>query len=151
MEHVLVAIDFSAHGRAVLEQARKLARPDGAQLTLLHVAAPDPDFVGFEVGPQSVRDTRARELDLERREIHRMAEEVREEGIAARAFLFAGPTAETILREAGRLPADFIVMGSHGRGMLGNAFVGSVSRDVLRGATCPVVVVPARVAAAEES
>lgn len=142
MSHVIAAIDFSRHADAVIETAAKLARTLGADLTLLHVAAPEPDFVGYEVGPQAVRDSRAQTLDLERRELHRIAEELRDRGISTKAFLFAGSTAEKILEQAGEKQASFIVVGSHGRTPLASAFVGSVSRGVLKGARCPVVVVP---------
>jgi nucleotide-binding universal stress UspA family protein len=143
MGQVLAAIDFSRHADAVIETASALARAVGAELTLLHVAAPEPDFVGYEVGPQTVRDDRAHTLELERRELHRIAEELRASGLTTRAFLFAGATAEKILEEAESRSADWIVVGTHGRTALASAFVGSVSRGVLRGARCPVVVVPA--------
>jgi nucleotide-binding universal stress UspA family protein len=145
MKHVLAAIEFSPHADAVLAVASRLAKAVGADLTLLHVAAPEPDFVGYEVGPKSVRDDRAQTLELERRELHRMAEDLREAGIPTRAFLFSGATAEKILEQAEARGADWIVVGTHGRTPLASAFVGSVSRGVLKGATCPVVVVPAAV------
>jgi nucleotide-binding universal stress UspA family protein len=147
MKHVLVAIDFSAQADAVLATATELATAIGADVTVLHVAAPDPDFVGFEVGPQSVRDSRADVLEREHHELHSMAERLREDGIPARAFLFSGATAEKILEEAAARSADLIVMGTHGRSGLVSAFLGSVSRAVLHSATCPVVVVPAAAAA----
>lgn len=143
MKHVLAAIDFSPHGDTVVARAAELARALGADLTLLHVAAPDPDFVGFEVGPQTVRESRAQTLELERRELHRIAEELREAGLPTRAFLFAGPTAEKIVEEAEQRNVDLIVVGTHGRTALASAFVGSVSRGVIHDAPCPVVVVPA--------
>ena len=143
MKHVLVAIDFSPQADRVLATATELAGALGADVTILHVAAPDPDFVGFEVGPQSVRDNRAQVLESEHRELHRIALRLRDDGIPARAFLFAGATAEKILEEASARGADLIVMGTHGRSGLASALLGSTSRAVLHGAACPVVVVPA--------
>jgi nucleotide-binding universal stress UspA family protein len=151
MEQVVAAIDFSRHADAVVETAAALARAVHGELTLLHVAAPEPDFVGYEVGPQSVRDDRAHTLDLERRELHRVAEQLRESGLPTRAFLFAGATADKILEEAEARAASWIVVGSHGRSAFASAFIGSVSRGVLRGASCPVVIVPAQVEPAEPS
>lgn len=142
MKHVLVAIDFSPHADTVLAKAAELARALGGELTVLHVAAPEPDFVGFEVGPQSVRDNRAHRLEAEHRQLHEIAEGLRNDGVPAKAFLFSGPTAEKILDEAKRRETDLIVIGTHGRTALATALLGSVSRSVLHGATCPVVVVP---------
>ncbi|MFC0432068.1 universal stress protein [Kutzneria buriramensis] len=39
--------------------------------------------------------------------------------------------------------ADMLVLGSHQRNALGEVLLGSVSRECVRHATCPVVVVPA--------
>ncbi|QUQ64046.1 universal stress protein [Kutzneria sp. CA-103260] len=39
--------------------------------------------------------------------------------------------------------ADLLVLGSHQRGPVGELLLGSVSRECVRHATCPVVVVPA--------
>jgi nucleotide-binding universal stress UspA family protein len=55
-----------------------------------------------------------------------------------------GPPAEAILRTAKRLSAGGIVVGSRGHGLLGRLFLGSVSRAVVRGARCPVLVIKGR-------
>ena len=53
-------------------------------------------------------------------------------------------TAETILREAARLPADLIIMATHGHGAVFDLLVGSISQAVLRASPVPVLMVPAR-------
>ena len=147
MRRVLAALDFSAVTGAVVEQAASLAGAFQAELTLVHVAAPDPAFVSYEAGPQTVRDARAQELRNEHREIQALAKDLRGRGLRAKALLVQGPTVETILREARELGADAIVMGSHGHGALFNALVGGVAQGVLRDAPCPVVVIRAPVGA----
>ncbi|PRX60426.1 universal stress protein family protein [Nonomuraea fuscirosea] len=52
------------------------------------------------------------------------------------------PTRCRPLTEASRR-ADLVVVGSHGRGPLGSALLGSVSRGTLHHAACPVAVVRA--------
>ncbi|MCD6581432.1 MAG: universal stress protein, partial [Desulfuromusa sp.] len=47
-----------------------------------------------------------------------------------------------ILEAATRLKADMIVMGTHGKGALEHAFLGSVAEKVLHRTTRPVLVVP---------
>ncbi len=143
MEKLLVPIDFSNVSDAVLEHAESLAQAFSANLILIHVAAPDPDFVSFDAGPQTVRDTRAGELRREHVELQRTAERLREGGIETKALLLQGPTVETILHEAEKVGADAIVIGSHGHSALYRALLGSVSEGILRGARCPVLVVPA--------
>ena len=74
----------------------------GAHVWILHVAAPDPAFVGFEAGPDVVRDQRAETLRSEHRELTRIAEVFRNAGIEATALLVQGETVETILDQAER-------------------------------------------------
>ncbi len=54
-----------------------------------------------------------------------------------------GPLTEKVLHQAEEQNADLIVMGSHGHGALYHFLVGSVTAGVVRGAKCPVLVVPA--------
>lgn len=144
MERILAAVDFSPVSNQLIEQAVSLARVFSAELILLHAAAPDPDFVGYEAGPQTVRDSRAHELRDEHRDLQRRAEALRGEGLAVESFLIQGPAREVILERASHFAVDLIVIGSHGHGALYRTLVGSVSEGVLRRATCPVLVVPAR-------
>ena len=143
MRNILVALDFSTGTGAVITVASELVRALAADCWLLHVAAPDPEFVGYEVGPQSVRDQVATEMRGEHRELHEHAERMRAGGLRVTALQVQGPTVEKILHEAQRLQVDLIVIGSHGHGVLHRALLGSVSEGVLRGATCPVLIVPA--------
>jgi nucleotide-binding universal stress UspA family protein len=71
-----------------------------------------------------------------------MAAQASATGADAEALLIQGPTTESILEQAKRIEADVIVMGSHGRGALYKAFVGSVSEQVLEQSPIPVLIVP---------
>ena len=140
---LLVALDFSAVAGAQLDVVRKMATPRHV-IHLLHVAEPDPSFIGMEAGPAEVRDQVAREFRQERKQLHAMAEALREAGLEVRLLLVQGPTIQTILAEAERGGAGMIVVGSHGHGKLFDLVVGSVSAGVIRQATVPVLVVPSR-------
>ena len=144
MSHILAAIDFSAQTQSVLNTAEQLAKALNFRLTVLHVAAPDPDFVGYSVGPQTVRDTRAQALHAERNTIHTIVEDLAGRGIDAHGLLASGVTIEKIIEEAQRFGCSLIVLGSHGHGAIFDMLMGSTSSGVLRHATCPVVVVPGK-------
>lgn len=144
MTSLLVAVDFSDETPRVLETAAGLARSLGAQLRLLHVAAPDPDFVGFDVDSPELRDTHAKAYRDEHRQLQALAEELRGRGLEAKALLIQGATVEKILEEAARSEADLVVLGSHGHGALHRALLGSTSEGVVRGSDRPVLIVPAR-------
>ncbi|MCB0807798.1 MAG: universal stress protein [Flavobacteriales bacterium] len=144
MKTILVPIDLSDITSAVVEHAVQLGRAFDADLWLVHVAAPDPDFVGFRTGPQYVRDHRAEELRQEHRELHDLRDRLCADGVKAEALLVQGPTTSTILEEAADLGAELIVMGSHGRSGLFKALVGSVCEQVLQDSPVPLYIVPAR-------
>jgi nucleotide-binding universal stress UspA family protein len=144
MKSLLVAIDFSEATDRVLACATLRARARGARVRLVHVAPPEPDFVGYEPDSRAMRDTLAAELRRAHREVQRRADALRDEGVAAKALLVQGATVEKILEESERAGADLVVLGSHGRGALGRALLGSVSEGVLHRSRTPVLVVPAR-------
>jgi nucleotide-binding universal stress UspA family protein len=76
---------------------------------------------------------------------HRRADfEKAHPGVAAptvEVHLDAGDAAEKIVEHAGRLDADLIVLGTHGRTGLKRLLIGSVAEKVVRLASCPVLVV----------
>ena len=136
------AVDHSSISQAVIATAHSLADAFSARLWLIHVAAPDPEFVGYDAGPQSVRDQQATHLRDDHRILQDEAARLRDAGVDATALLIQGPTVEKILEEAERVGADCIVMGSHGHGAVHRALLGSVSESVLRKAARPVTIVP---------
>lgn len=142
MKNILVPIDFSAVQNSLVTIAGDMAKALGAKLWLVHVAAPDPDFVGFKVGPEYVRDHRADILRQEHQDIQVLASQLTGKGVEAEALLVQGPTTDTLLEVSKKVSADLIIIGSHGRSALFRAFVGSVSEQVLKESTVPVMVVP---------
>lgn len=143
MKTILVPVDFSPVTVAVIAQAAELADAFASTLWLVHVAAPDPDFVGHQAGPSNVRQQVAHELRNIHRRLQEHAQVLRERGLNATALQVQGAIADTILQEAERLGVDLIVLGSHGHGTLRRALLGSVSERVLHQTTCPVLIVPA--------
>jgi len=139
---ILAALDLSEASDAVPKQVGVLAGALRARVWLLHVAEPDPEFVGREVDPQVMRDDLAHEYRREHKELQRLSQELRDAGVESTALLVQGPTAEKILEEAERLEADVIVIGSYGRGGVRRLLFGSTSEDVLQSANVPVLVVP---------
>ncbi len=142
MATILVPVDFSPAEPVVIACAADLAKNLRAKMVLLHVEAPDPDFVGYRAGPQSVRDSVARSIHGDAQTLHALRDRLREQGRDVDCLLIQGATVGKIVEEAAKLNADYIVMGSHGHGNLFELVVGSVSDGVIRRAPCPVVVVP---------
>ena len=140
--NILVASDLSEAAAPVVQAARTFALSSAANLWLVHVAEPEPDFVGFDAGPVTVRHDMASKFRDAHRRLQQCAEEFRQAGINATPLLLQGPIAVTLLHEAERIHADMIIMGSHGHGKVYHLLVGSATEDVLKKAKCPVLVVP---------
>jgi nucleotide-binding universal stress UspA family protein len=144
MKTILVPIDFSDISTRVVETARAYAQALGARLVLLHISEPEPDFIGFEPGPLTVRTSVARDFKEEHRKLEAAKAGAELGGTEVLALHIQGPFVTKILAEAETHGADLIVLGSHGHGALYELLVGSVTSGVLHGAKCPVLVVPAR-------
>lgn len=140
--NLLVALDLSESSATVVEQAKALTTASAGKIWLLHVADPDPDFIGYEVGPQYIRDAAAQRFHKEHHQIQAWSEQLRASGLDCVARLVQGPTVDTILHEAKRLGANVIVVGSHGKGAVRRLLVGSTSEALLRHSTIPVLIVP---------
>jgi len=141
MKRILVPVDFSGITAKVLRHAVRLAEQSSGRLWLLHVASPDPEFVGFKAGPASVRREVAHRFRTEHRRLQARAANLRKKGLKAEALLVQGPTVAMILKEAVRLKCGLIVMGSHSHGTLHRVLMGSVTEGVVRKATCPILLV----------
>lgn len=141
---LLVAIDFSDPTDRILRVAERLAKSLDASVWVVHAAEPEPDFVGYDAGPEVVREQVAKELREEHRQLQEHTDKLREKGVDATAILVRGPTVDALLAMAEKQGADLIVAGSHGRGMVAEILLGSVSQGLIRDGRWPVTVVPVR-------
>jgi nucleotide-binding universal stress UspA family protein len=139
---ILVPLDGSELAELALVPAALLARRFNAQLWLIFVLVPVP----LESG-SSVRLARAA-VDQAQEYLQDVQRRLEADGLAVRAIVRWGDPAGEILAAAQEGHADLIAMATHGRGGLGRWMIGSVADRVVRTATIPVLVVPARAAAA---
>ena len=142
MKNIIVAVDMEAGDQKLLNQASMLASALGSKLWIIHVAASEPDFVGFDTGPKYIRTTLAQELREEHKELHQYSEKLKATGLNAESLLLQGPTIDTIFSEASKLGADMIVMGSHRHNFLKRVFGDDISHTIIRQSTIPILIVP---------
>ncbi|MCB2221529.1 MAG: universal stress protein [Bacteroidetes bacterium] len=141
---LFVAIDLSPITETIIKKVTEIALKTKATIWLVHVVQPDPDFVGYDVGPQTERDFIAKKYQKNHRELQQIAEGMKGKGLKVTPLLLQGPTVETVLSEADKMDADIIITGSHGHGMMYNIFIGSVSKEILNQSTRPVLIIPVR-------
>lgn len=137
---ITVGVDGSAGGRRALEWAVHLAAAIGATVEV--VTAWSWDGMAFSPGmtggPELERNYLAERQQIDVDEVLNNLD-----GPAptvAKRLVEGSPV--KVLIEAAR-NADLLVLGSHGRGHLHNALLGSVSESCVRRGSTPVVVVPA--------
>ena len=149
--HVLVALDGSSAGEAVLEAAVALASLyHEAGCSLVQVIEPPFAISGdLTVYPDQVDANRIEQQQaLARRNLERLAERARTLGIPTTAHVPVAPAVGAhIVELADKLDADLIAVGTHGtdgRHGAERLLLGSVADKVVRGAGTPVLVVPIR-------
>ena len=142
MKNILVTIDFEKEANHLVDQAIQLAKQFGSKIWLLHVAAPDPDFVGYAAGPQNEIDFRTDELRKEQEIIQKFVSQLKEVGIAAEGLLVKGPTVETILRKIENLDIDLVIIGHHNHNLFYKTFVGNTDAALVNKSKIPVLLVP---------
>jgi nucleotide-binding universal stress UspA family protein len=144
---LLVCVDFSETTDRVLAAAARLAGSTGLTARVVHIAAAEAELAGYdkEAFESATPDKRAGQLRDEHGTLADLTGRLAQAGCpVADPVLVMGHTADEILRLAGDDDAELIVVGSHGHGGLHHLLVGSTTDALLRRATVPVVVVPAR-------
>jgi len=161
MRHILAATDFSEPAAAALAEAVQWAEACGGRITLLHVIHADKiveQLLGVEALERLARNLN----EPTRRHPYASGEwvepirEAAQQKLNDAAAAFAGrkvkidtatiegrPSTE-IVTYANKNAVDLIVMGTHGRGAVGRALLGSVADHVIRQSTCPVMLVRQR-------
>jgi nucleotide-binding universal stress UspA family protein len=132
---VLHPTDFSPDSQAAFKVACALARDYRARLLLLHVMRPS----GVPLG--SPPPDPSRPAEHQEGSTGRPWPKPPDAGVPVEHRLAEGEPPEEILRLAEASHADIIVMGTHGRSGLRRLLLGSVAEEVLRQATCPVLIV----------
>ncbi|WP_432822626.1 universal stress protein [Trichloromonas sp.] len=152
---ILYATDLSVNAAHAFRHAISLARHYGAKIHVLHVL-PEVDSSVLNYISTVMGEERLVNLELAHKDeitdqirmrLHQFAkDELADhpedlEWIADIEVHHGSPVGQ-ILEVADRLDVDLVVVGSHGKGKLKYAFLGSVAEKLLRKSYRPVMVVP---------
>lgn len=140
IRQILVPIDFSEHARPVLDWACELAKEHGSKVVLLHAYHLPVEFQQLEgayLPPEFWTNVKTEAQQT----IDEYATQVSKLGIEVEALVREGYPATVIEEEAERLPADLIVLGTHGLSGLKHLLLGSIAERVVQRAPCPVLTV----------
>ena len=134
---VIVAIDSEQSATTAVEHIQKRTYQEGTEILLVHVVVP-----GFADAPaEGIPDVVAQEWKDEQRVLDEPAETLRKQtGLEVSTDILSGETTDSLARLARVLPADEIIVPSHGRHGFERFWFGSVADDIVDSAPCTVVV-----------
>jgi nucleotide-binding universal stress UspA family protein len=139
MTRIVHPTDFSdgaEQGRAL---AIRLARALQAELILLHVSVEAPLYREGSMSARELERFFEAQREWAMKALEERAVECRGQGVPTLARVVAGVPHREIVATAEREGAEFIVMGTRGRGGVERALLGSVADRVIRTAPCAVV------------
>lgn len=143
IQNIIVPIDFSKMSVQAIQIAKQLARRFGASIHLAHVRqldysasvlAPAPP-----IGPFPFVTYNQEAEQTARKELKKVATEC---GVSSATcdVLGGAPPFDEICRLAHTIPADLVVMPTHGRTGLKHVFLGSTAERIVQHSSCPVLV-----------
>ena len=146
MKNIIVAVDFSNASTGVVAIAVSLAKAFDADLQLFHVVEPEPSYTAYGFTPDEFPAMNAFQEEAKRRAEHKLTEllaKVQAELPRASSQLTTGSPLHSLLAHVKDSGADFVVVGSHGHGVIASLLLGSVAEGMVRKAGVPTLVVPA--------
>jgi nucleotide-binding universal stress UspA family protein len=138
---VLAATDFSDPALPAVEAGAAEARHRRADLTVIHASDPllvmSPFYADF-YSSTSLMDPSDQMKKIWQQRLDECVHHFKAKG---GGLLRDGPAAPAILSAASELPAQLLVVGTHGRTGLSRIALGSVAEAVVRAAPCSVLIV----------
>ncbi|HEY2512413.1 MAG TPA: universal stress protein [Polyangiaceae bacterium] len=140
IKRVLVPIDFTETSDKAFDFALELAERFGASVTAMH--AYEIPVIGFPDGALvATVDIATRIQESGRKGLDAAVAARASRGVPIDSVLREGPAWEEIRALAEEMPADIIVIGTHGRRGIARALLGSVAENVIRTTKVPVLTI----------
>jgi nucleotide-binding universal stress UspA family protein len=132
---ILHANDGSDHAFNALKLALLMAKRDAAEL---HMVSVEERGHMPELNEEKDATATTVRFDKTLQQARALAEK---DHVKLRTHVLAGHPARTVLKLAGDLGADLIIVGASGHSALYDRMIGSRAQKILHHATCPVLVV----------
>ena len=147
----LYSTDFSPLAEVALDYLKKLKEAGEEEVVVVHVV--DDLSVELPDGTDLIKEKDVfkilPEVDQEYvvnliEKLNSIKELLEDVGLKVKLYLKYGNIPKQIVSVADEENVNIIVMGAHGKGLLSEILLGSVSTDVIRHAKCPVLIVKKR-------
>jgi nucleotide-binding universal stress UspA family protein len=146
MKTIVAAVDFSNATTGVLEMGVRLAKAFDARLCLFHVVEPEPSYTAYGFTPDEFPALHAYQEEAKRRagdKLEALLGSVKSGLPDATTQIAEGSPLHSLLDYVKESGADFVVLGSHGHGVIASLLLGSVAEGMVRKAAVPTLIVPA--------
>jgi nucleotide-binding universal stress UspA family protein len=143
---ILLAIDGSVSSDRATELVSSFPLPRDSVVRVVAVQEPFTDLLamtwtaGSTTGTDTVETEREVDARRLREAIARAEIALRRDGLGVEGFLLRGRPGTAIVDEARSFPADLVVLGSRGHGVIMTMVLGSTAAEVVDHAPCPVLV-----------
>ncbi|MDG5775455.1 universal stress protein [Haloarculaceae archaeon H-GB2-1] len=146
METVLLALDSTDDERLyeLVDTAANVAGPADATVVLLHVFDRDEyESLQHRLGIDPSSETTPSDVAKRYETVKTVADALEARGIEVEIRGALGDEGDSIVRVAGTVGADMVVVGGRKRSPTGKAVFGSVAQRVMLNSPCPVTFVKA--------
>jgi len=142
MINIVLPVDFGESTDRLISEAIKFAKQVQGKIMLIHVAPADIGFAIGDMGFQYFPEVEENEVKEELLRLNSTEQRIIAQGVDCEHLLKQGVAGDIILDFVAEKNADFLVMGSHGRSGMYDVFVGSLTKELTRRSTIPVLVIP---------
>lgn len=154
IQKILYATDLTRNSAYAFQYVVKAAEKNNAQIFILHVLERIPSAEGWLLRDSPLGERLKKVYEIERvnaeKKIKRRLDAFCQRALKKKPTLLKrvtiqvidGNPAAQILKKADELNPDMVVMGTHGKGLLSHAFLGSVAEKVLNRIKIPVFIIP---------
>lgn len=133
---ILLGYDDSEPAKRALALALDMARRYDAALDVLSVVRP-PEFLSEKDSQQVIHNSR----NIQRTMLQSLKPQVEAAGVEASFEVAVGSPGDQMLKHAEQQGVDLVIVGHSGKGLFEQLRMGSVSKQVMLYAHCPVLVV----------
>ncbi len=150
IKKILYATDLSKNSSYAFLYAIDLAKKYDAKIIIQHVVEPVPTYAEVYVGlTEEIKKKQHEEIvESMKKHLQIFCEKAEAQigppcvDLVSKIVVTQGYPPEEILNTAEVEGCDSIVIGSHGKGFLAHAFLGSVSKAILNRSQKPIFIVP---------
>ena len=139
-DRILVATDFSPNALRAVNYALELAKRLGARLTILHVV-PEPSALDYPMGGIPPEEVAGWQKEAAKRLTQQLTQARQDYSNVDTIQRMAISPRDEIVKVATDLPADLLILSTHGLSGWKHFLLGSYAEKILKHAPCPTTIV----------